>query len=219
MPPHAIIFDVDGVLVDSYQAHYESWRRLAEEHDWDFTEAEFAKTFGCTSREIIRERWGANLSDDEIKELDFRKEAIYRVMIGADFPEMPGAGPLLTSLLQASIPVAVGSSGPALNVQAVLDRLDPDGIVKVRITGDHVILGKPDPQVFLLAAEGLGVEPTECVVVEDAPMGIEAAHAAGMKCVALVSSGRKPNELQAADLVVESLEELNAAMLKELAGA
>lgn len=216
MVKFGIIFDIDGVLVDSYDSHCKSWQKLAIEQGWHFTEPEFASTFGRTSREIIRERWGSEMSDDEIQALDDRKEAIYREAIAIGFPEMPGAARLLRQCLDEGLAVAVGSSGPALNVAAVMDRLDPDGRIGVRVTGNDVTKGKPHPQVFQIAAERLELAPADCVVVEDAPAGIEAAHAAGMRCVGLVSTGRTSDELKQADLLVDQLAKLTPAILVAL---
>ena len=114
--------------------------------------------------------------------------------------------------------IAVGSSAPEENVQLVLDRLGVRDHVHVVVTGEDVQRGKPDPQVFLLAGERLGVRPDRCVVIEDAVPGIEAARSAGMKAVALVSTGRDAATLQAAgpDRVVHALRELTPAALRRL---
>src|SRR5580704_13113560 len=111
--PKAVLFDMDGVLIDSYRAHFESWRRVAREHSRDYTEAQFAAGFGRTSREVIAEQWqGEPLSDERIAEIDRRKEAIFREIISGDFPAMDGAFELIESLVRAGFRVAVGSSGP-----------------------------------------------------------------------------------------------------------
>ncbi|MCS7238461.1 MAG: HAD family phosphatase [Thermoguttaceae bacterium] len=211
------IFDMDGVLVDSYFAHFQSWRELAAELGVDVTEADFARHFGRTSREIVEAYWGVGrFTDEEIRELDRRKEEYYRRIIAGQFPEMPGVRKLLRSLQEGGFRLAVGSSGPPENVALVLDRLEARDLFHAVVTGMDVTRGKPDPQVFLLAAERLGLEPKQCVVIEDAPVGIEAAHAAGMAAVGLVSTGRNRQSLSRADLVVDTLEELNAAVLRQL---
>lgn len=213
-----VIFDVDGVLVDSYAAHRESWQRFAAERHWTFTDQQFAASFGRTTREIIAETWGdqlaragESLTDEAVASLDERKEALYREIIAEDFPGMDGAPALIGALAAAGYRLAVGSSGPAANVRMVLQHVDPAGAVEVAITGDDVTRGKPDPQVFQLAAERLGLPPSRCVVVEDAPAGIAAAHAAGMRCFAVASTGRQRADLRAAELVVDALAELTPA--------
>jgi beta-phosphoglucomutase len=212
----AVIFDMDGVLVDTYQAHYRSWVAMAEREGFTFTEAQFAPTFGRTSREIIGHFWGSELSDHRIAEMDSAKEAAFREIIDNDFPAMPGARKLIDSLADEGFALAVGSSGPPENVAMVLERLGVRERFQAVVTGMDVTRGKPDPQVFLLAAERLDVSPALCVVVEDAPAGVAAARAAGMKSVGLVSTGRTPEELHDADLVVRQLSELGPGRVRAM---
>ncbi len=210
--PQAAIFDMDGVLIDSYRAHFESCLRVAAELGRVYTEEQFAAGFGRTTREVIAEQWqgqGEALSDDQIARIDERKEWLFREIIGADFPAMPGAVELIESLVQAGFRVAVGSSGPRENVQLAIDRLGIGKLLSAIVTGHDVKHGKPDPQVFLIAAERCGVSPGRCVVIEDAPVGIEAARRGGMHVIGLASTGRTVEQLRAADLVVTSLRELS----------
>ncbi len=213
----AVIFDMDGVLVDSYQAHYQSWQRAAATVGRNMSPEEFNATFGRTSREIIATLWpDAVTSEADIARLDALKEAAYREILAADFPAMPGVQPLLQSLRAAGFALAIGSSGPPENVALVVDRLGGRAVFDAVVNGMDVRRGKPDPQVFLLAAGRLGVPPKRCVVVEDAPLGIAAAKAAGMASVGLVSTGRTREALAAADLVVDSLVELTPVVFHEL---
>ena len=215
----AAIFDVDGVLVDSYSAHYHSWCALAAESELSITEEQFAETFGRTSRDIIRRFWGADATDSSrVRELDERKEALYREIVSAEFPVMDGAADLIDTLDDEGILLAVGSSGPPENVALVLEQLERQQRIAAVVTGTDVTRGKPDPQVFLIAARKLGVPPDSCVVVEDAPDGIRAAHAAGMAAVALVSTGRTKNDFidVAPELMVESLRDLTPDLLRAL---
>lgn len=214
---HAVIFDVDGVLVDSYQPHYESWRILGEEQGLKITEAMFRETFGRTSRDIIRHWWGQAISDAQAREMDERKEALYREVVEQDFPAMDGAAALIDALRSAGFLLAVGSSGPKVNVDLVLRKLGKAESFGAKITGQDVTRGKPDPQVFQLAAQRLGVSPACCVVVEDAPAGVQAAKRAGMTAIALL--GTAPAEqLSAADRIVASLRELSPASIKSMIG-
>jgi beta-phosphoglucomutase len=213
----AVIFDMDGVLVDSYQAHFLSWRIVAASHGRSMSREEFEAGFGRTSREIIAALWPASVSSDEdIARLDAEKEAAFREILADDFPAMPGVESLLESLHAAGFALAVGSSGPPENVDLVLDRLGKRSLFGAVVHGMDVTRGKPDPQVFLLAAERLGVPPRHCAVVEDAPLGIAAAKAAGMASVGLVSTGRSRAILAAADLVVSSLGKLPPATIRSL---
>jgi len=213
------IFDMDGVLVDSYRAHLASWNVMLAEHGRAVSEAEFAATFGRTSREIIAAiRPDRRLSDGQIAALDARKEEAFREIIAREFPVMPGAAELLRALDGDGFALAIGSSGPPENVQLVLDRLGLRRLFGAVVTGRDVTRGKPDPQVFLLAAERLGIPPARCVVVEDAPLGIAAAKAAGMASLGVASTGRTRQMLAAADLVVDSLGELSPQVFRQLIG-
>jgi len=214
---YAVIFDMDGVLVDTYRAHFQSWRQMAASEGLSLTEDEFATTFGRTSREIIAHFWGdGRYGEAEIADLDQRKEALFRRIIEADFPAMPGVDKLLGQLREAGFAVAVGSSGPPENVELVLERLGGRQQFGAIINGMDVTRGKPDPQVFLLAAERLQVDAARCAVVEDAPAGVAAARAAGMVGIGLTSTGRTAESLRGAELVVGSLDELSPRIIAEL---
>ncbi len=208
---------MDGVLVDTYHAHFESWLMMAERDGLSFTEEEFAATFGRTSREIIAHFWGdGRYSAAEMGAMDDRKEAIFREIIAADFPVMPGAAELLGDLRAAGFKLGVGSSGPVKNVDLVVDRLRARSLFDAIITATDVTRGKPDPQVFLLAAERMGVPPEHCAVVEDAPPGIEAANAAGAASIGFASTGRTAESLSAAKLVIRSLNELSPEFVRDV---
>jgi len=208
---------MDGVLIDSYQAHFESWRQVAAEYDRVYTEAQCAAGCGRTSREVIAEQWqGEPLSNSQIAEIDQRKERLFREIIGRDFPAMDGAVELIESLVRAEFRVAVGSSGPPENVQLAIDRLGIGPLLSATVTGHDVKRGKPDPQVFLTAAQRSGVPPARCLVIEDAPVGIEAARRGGMRAIGVASTGRCVEQLRAADLVVLSLRELSPQRFEEV---
>lgn len=213
----AVLFDVDGVLVDSFQAHFRSWLMLARENGFSFTREDFTSTFGRTSRDIIAALWPVDdLDGEQIRALDDRKEALFRGLIADDFPAMDGAVELIDALLEAGLLLAVGSSGPPENISLVLERLGREKAFAAVVTGMDVTTGKPDPQVYLLAAERLGIEPARCAVVEDAPPGIAAARAAKMAGIGLASTGRTVEELCEADLVVQSLRELTPQVIGAL---
>ena len=212
----AVLFDLDGVLVDSYDAHRRSWRQLAAEEGLPFLAEEFRTSFGRTAREAIAGFWPGRAS--EAARLDARKEALYRAEIEARFPAMDGARELVRALHEAGLALAIASSAPPENVELTVERLAVRGCFAATVTGRDVERGKPDPQVFLLAAERLGVAPERCVVVEDAPVGVEAARRGGMKVVALLSTGRRRADFTATppDLFVGSLRELSPETCERL---
>ncbi len=212
----AVIFDVDGVLVDSYQAHFDSWQRLADERGCHkLTATEFLETFGRTSREIIAELWpGAPLADHEIAALDDYKEELFRDVLRSRFQAMPGAAALIDALHAANFSIAAGSSGPPDNVYLVLDLLQRRDRFDAIVTGTDVTRGKPDPEVFLTCARRLDIPPHRCAVIEDAMVGVEAANRAGMTSIALVTPPRNPDMFQHADHIVRSLTELDPTTIR-----
>jgi beta-phosphoglucomutase len=214
MPQLAVIFDADGVLIDSYDPHFESWRQLYGELGIDYDEQAFAKDFGRTSRDILG-RTLPKLTDERIRELDERKESLFREVVSESFQAMDGAVALIDSLVADGFRIAVGSSGPPENISLVLEKLGRAGKFSAVVTGKDVTRGKPDPQVFQLAAKKLGVPPESCAVIEDAVHGIEAARRAGMTSIGLTGTVTR-NQLASADCVVDSLRQLSPANIREL---
>ncbi len=213
-----VIFDMDGVLIDSYRAHYESWKRMLGRHGIELTEKAFAETFGQTNETIFAQRW-PELDDETAGRWSEEKEADFREILHEDFPEMPGAGALLRRLDERGFALAVGSSGPRENVRTVLSELSEGGRIASAVTGCDVSRGKPDPEVFLKAAEKLRLPPDRCAVVEDAPAGLEAARRAGMVAVGLTGTADRAQLAQRAHLVVDSLDELTGECLASLIDA
>jgi len=210
MHKRAVIFDVDGVLVDSYGAHYEAWKRVGRRAGRPIREETFASLFGRRNREIIRLLWGDVLTDAQAEELAQWKEVQYREVLRTDFRSMDGAAELLDALKAAGFLLAVGSSGPPQNVRISLEGLDRADLFDAIVTGADVRAGKPDPEVFLKASAKLGLEPRCSAVVEDSTAGIEAARRAGMTAVALVGTApREALERAGAAWVVDSLRELS----------
>jgi beta-phosphoglucomutase len=214
---YAAIFDMDGVLVDTYQAHFRSWQEMARADGLSFTELDFAPTFGRTNPEVIQCLWKNVLLDDaRIEDMAERKEMVFRRIIETEFPAMPGAEQLLNALHNAGIRLAVGSSAPLDNVNAVLKKLHAGSLFQTIVSGTDVAHGKPDPEVFLLASQRLATPPSRCVVIEDSKAGVTAAKAAGMACVGLMSTGHTPQDTADADLTVASLNDLSPDLLRRL---
>jgi len=214
-PQYAVIFDVDGVLTDSYDAHYLSWQRMFGEIGVEFTDEQFRSTFGRTNRDIFAELYPGQMTEERSRKLGDRKEELYREIIRENFTPLPGAVELIDALAAAGFKLAVGSSGPPENVALTLEKLGRAGKFAAAVTGADVTRGKPDPQVFLLAAERLGVPPEWCAVIEDAPQGIEAANRARMTSVAVLGTTTR-DKLAHAKLVVETLNELSPQRITAL---
>jgi HAD superfamily hydrolase (TIGR01509 family) len=147
--------------------------------------------------------------------MDTRKEEIFRDLISRQVPVMPGAMELITDLSASGFLLGIGSSGPPENVRLVIDRLNLASVLSGYVTGMDVTRGKPDPQVFLMTAERMNIEPARCAVVEDAVHGITAARRAGMKAVALTGTAVRA-AFRDADLVVDSLTELGGSRIVAL---
>ena len=202
----AVLWDLDGVLVDSSREHFAAFRALMEEQGRSLSEEEFAPLFGLQNDDILRRLLGEDLSREELDELAERKEALFRERIRDNVRPLPGASELARRLHEAGGRQAIVSSTPRANIDLILDALGLAAVFSVRIAAEDAERGKPDPQGFLLAAERLGVAPERCVVLEDAPEGIEAGKAAGM-AVAGVATTRRREQLGGADLVVERLDD------------
>jgi beta-phosphoglucomutase family hydrolase len=213
-----VIFDWDGVVIDSSAQHVRSWELLAEEIGKPLPDGHFKKGFGKKNQEIIPNllRW----SDDpiEIERLGDRKEELYRELVrDQGVRVLPGARELLAALREAGIPRSVGSSTPLSNLNALFAATGLGDLFDAVVCGDDVKNGKPAPDVFLLAAQKLGLAPAGCLVIEDAHVGIAAAHAAGMKVLA-VATTHPLEELTSADAAVASLAEITPERLRQIAG-
>lgn len=209
-----VIFDMDGVLVDSADAHFRSWQLLAEECGVTVTQAQFAETFGRQNRDIIPRLFGS-MSPQRLTALADRKEQLYRDLIRKRPPIVDGAAELARDLRDRGARLAVGSSAPRENIDLILAALDWCDAEFAVVSGEDVSRGKPDPEVFVRAAEQLKLPPGRCVVIEDAPVGIQAAHAAGAKAVAILLY-HAAEAFENPDLVVPRLADLSAKELIDL---
>jgi beta-phosphoglucomutase len=215
-----VIFDMDGVLVDSAAAHHQSWQVLAARGGIDVSAECFQQAFGRPSRDIIRIIWGESIGEQQVGRLDAEKEAIYRELITGRVPLMPGCHAALESLHAAGLALAVATSGPPENLDLVLREGGMAGYFAATVHGFDIRHGKPAPDCFLLAARRIGL-PTECcVVVEDAAVGVQAAVAAGMRVVALCGT-RSPEPLleAGAACTARNLDEIRPALIERLLGS
>lgn len=212
-----VIFDIDGVIVASGPAHRASWKAVARKYGFDLPDAVFTDTFGRPSRDIIRMIWGADVTNEQIHEIDTVKERIYRDLVTGMLPLTIGTRETLRGLLDAGYTLAVATSGPPENLELVIREGRLAGIFASLVHGFDVKHGKPAPDCFLLAAERAGLTPTACVVVEDAPVGIAAATAAGMVAIGLV--GTHPHERlrdAGAAMTVERMAEITPELAEKL---
>lgn len=206
----AVIWDMDGVIVDTEIYHFKAWKKLLHEEGIELTEEEFKRTFGMRNAEIIRRFLGPDVSKPVIQQLAGRKEEYFRQFIRDHITANPGAIGLIRDLYEAGFLQAIASSAPRQNVELVLNSLGIASFFTCIVSEEDVTSGKPDPQIFLTAANRLGVEPANCVVIEDSIAGVQAANAAGMRCIALASTN-PPERLSSADRIVESLQALQVS--------
>ena len=202
----AVLWDLDGTLADTEHAHYHAWRSLCQKYGRDLTWDEFKPTFGMGNPDILRLLLGSHLDDADLEPLSQEKEALFRAVAGEISP-MPGAGALVAHLARLAVPQAIGSSAPPDNIVFILDALGLTHCFAATVSRWQVAQGKPFPDIFLRAAVELGVPADRCVVLEDAPAGLQAAEAAGMHCIAL-SGTWSESALSQANLVVSDLKEL-----------
>ncbi|MFP4416872.1 MAG: HAD family hydrolase [Chitinivibrionales bacterium] len=210
------IFGWDGVIVDSSWEHEQSWQRLAAEENRVLPEGYFQKGFGMKNELIIQQILDWTHDKAEVYRLSMRKEQIYREILSSSQVEvLPGVLPFLDMLHSLSIPTMIASSTHRANIDVVIQRLEIGGYFDGIVSGEDVVAGKPDPQVFLMAARHFECPVQNSVVFEDAPAGIVAAHRAGMKAVG-VATTHPAYTLIDADIVVHRLDELNRFKLEDL---
>lgn len=215
----AFIFDLDGVIVDSNGLHVASWQAVAERHGFACPHPEYIGKCGLRTRAVIRELLRWPVSAEEADRLGLAKEELYREWIRRDgIRAIPGVLDFLAATRRLGIPCAVGSSAPRENVDLCLQALGLTAWFPTTISGADVQRGKPAPDIFLQAASGLGVPPAQCVVFEDAPAGIVAAHAAGMKAIGILSSHTR-DELAGAERLAADFTGLQPAAVLALAAA
>jgi beta-phosphoglucomutase len=217
--PNGVIWDVDGTLVDTAELHFQAWLALAQSINKPFTRQDFAGTFGWRNPEIIPHLFGPDYSEKESADLADRKEMLYRAEAKKGLSLLPGVESLLRALAAAGFRQAIGSSAPRANLDLLLEVAHVHQYLPVIVGMEDTRKGKPDPEVFLIGAEKMGVPPTNCLVFEDAPVGIQAAKAAGMKAVGVTFVGHHPAEKlrqAGADRIVHSLEEVSVNDIREL---
>jgi beta-phosphoglucomutase len=210
------IFDMDGTIVDNMAFHTDSWlaffARRGKTYDPD---AFFRETAGAQGREILRERLGADIPEDEIAVLAQEKDVLYREMYGPHRSPIQGFEDFVTAARAQGVKLAVATSAPPANIVFTLDELDLRRHFDTVVGAADVARGKPHPDVFLKAAEKLGVDPRDCIVFEDAPMGVEAARRAGMKAVVITTTlpADAFREFDNVVRIVEHYEDLDVASL------
>lgn len=211
----AVIWDMDGVIINSAPYHLAAWQEVFKKRGHKFTEDDFRNTFGQRNDTIIGSVLGKEATKEEIEAIGREKEASFRLKIREKLRPLPGVVALIQALAQKGFRMAIASSAPRENIELIMSALGIRRFFQAVISDQDVTKGKPEPQGFLLAAEKLGTNQENCIVIEDAIAGVTAARRAGMHCLAV--TGSHPREsLKEADLVVDSLEEARLGDIERL---
>ncbi len=216
--PAAIIFDMDGVLVDSSPFHLRKWMSLLQTHRIPFDEQELRQiVLGPANDVIFRHFLGEHLTRKQLSELGEELDATFREAIGPQPPALPGVRRFIEECDAQNIPMAVASAAIASNVKFLIAALRLEKYFREVLAVDATSNPKPHPDIYLKSAEKLGVEPETCAVFEDSFVGIEAAKRAGMKCVAITSTfSAEALRQTAADLIVPNFEVISVHTVRQL---
>jgi beta-phosphoglucomutase-like phosphatase (HAD superfamily) len=199
----ALIFDMDGTMVDSMPWHAKSWVEFTRRHAIAIeVEDLMARTTGRNGHECMRELFAREIEEQEALRLIHEKETIYRELFAPVFAEVAGFRAFAALAAARGLKVGVGTAGDRHNIAFAFSHLAMDPSPQAVVGGDEGLPGKPEPAIFLEVARRMGVAPADCIVFEDAPFGIEAARRAGMRAVA-VCTGHAPEQLAGPHVVAQ----------------
>lgn len=208
----AIIFDMDGVIINSEPLHIELERKLLEELGGTITDEEHGHFIGTTDYymwSILKERFNIGLSVEEMVNMKRKRfrDNIHRIELVDNFQDF------FIRVCKADYKLALASSNNRATVDLIMDKFDLSKGLQVSMSGEEVEKGKPDPEIFLRTAEKLRLQPAACLVIEDAENGVAAAKAAGMKCIGIQHPGFQDQDLSRADLIINNFNELDLAIV------
>ncbi len=205
--PNAVLWDMDGTLVDSREYHWQSWHDAMAAEGYQLTYAEFAATFGQRNDAIIRRYCGDNVALSDITRISNAKEQQYRQQVREQgISLLPGVQHWLDTLRAQGWQQAIASSAPRANLETIIEVLQVGHYFSALVSGEEVEHGKPAPDIFVQAAARLDIAPERCIVVEDSPSGIESGQRGGMRTIGVLTT----HDSLSADLVVATLDQLPA---------
>ncbi len=190
-PRKALIFDMDGTMVDNMMIHHRAWQQRLAQEGLHFTMAEIVEHCHGKNLEILERLFGEKYTEEQRMVISNEKEAVYRDVFRDDLKLINGLHELLATAFEHEIPIGIGTAAQYDNVNFVLDTLNIRNYFDVIVADIDVAKGKPDPEVFLKVAEKLNIEPKNCLVFEDSPVGAKAAENAGMKAIILTTTHKK----------------------------
>lgn len=210
---YAVLWDLDGTLIDSTEYHWKAWRQTVEKEGFLLTREQFIACFGQRSETAVYSYCSADLSLADAQRIVENKQSLYREIIhNQGISLVNGADSLLKELKNIGWKQALATSAGSQDVVIILKALKLETMFDTWLSAESVKESKPNPEIFLLAASRLQVEPKNCIVVEDSAVGIQAAQKAGMKSIGVLSSHKNLS----ADYVISSLSELSLNVFKDL---
>ncbi len=212
----AVIFDMDGTTINTQSYDFSAWGQIFRDHGKTLTQEEFKSFLGNKAAEIIRQRVNPTLTKEAIQKEIEKKDAYFATALKEEkLTMLSGLEAFLTELKKHNYKTALATGADISKIRVIENYIPVSTYFSVIVHAGDIQKGKPDPEVFLLAAKKLGVLPQECLVVEDSPNGIEAAHNARMRCIAITTTHEK-DELQNADKIIDSFDELTVDKIKAL---
>ncbi len=203
-PKFGVLWDLDGVIVDTRELHFSTWVEIAERYSIPFSREAFDNVFGMNNSDTLAKLTGTQPTREKVERIAGDKEALFRDRMKGQLQPLRGVKKWLDRFQSWECPQAVASSAPMLNIEGIVEELGIRAYFETLVSGMNM-QGKPAPDVFLKAAQRIKIPPKNCVVIEDAVVGVEAAKNAEMFCVA-VTTTTSPEKLHKADRVVESLD-------------
>jgi beta-phosphoglucomutase len=202
MKNFAILFDMDGVIIDSNPFHKIALKAFCKQHGHDLTDEQLRlKIYGRTNKDWIPNLFGGNLSAEKIAQYGEEKEAMFREIYKDDVKPVTGLMQFLDTMMAQHVPMAIATSAPRSNVDFTLEHTHTEKYFKAILDEAFVTRGKPDPEIYLKTAAALGFNPQDCVVIEDSLSGVEAGKAAGCKVIGITTT-HTPEELSNTDMVI-----------------
>ena len=208
MDVKAVIFDLDGTLIDNNEYHLQSWIQYLKNQDREISEEEYkARVNGRTNKDVIEYIYRRKMDDEEALVYAHEKEAIYRELYKQHIRPVAGLMDLLKEIKDLGIPMAIATSGIQVNIDFMFTHIPMREYFTVIVNSSHIKKGKPDPEIYIKTAELLKVDPASCLVFEDAVVGINSAKAAGMKVIGVLTT-HTAGELAGADMLIQDYTEL-----------
>jgi beta-phosphoglucomutase len=199
----AVIFDLDGTILDNNAFHLKSWKEYLRRINREMSDEDYNKNInGRTNRDVVKYLYGDDLSEDDIWKYTNEKEALYREMYKPYIKPVNGLIELLKLLYEHNIPMGIATSGIQVNIDFMFENVPIKEYFRTVVDSSFITKGKPDPEIFLKTADYLGIAADKCLVFEDAVVGIKSGKAAGMKVIAVATTHPK-EELEMADLIIE----------------